>query len=163
MSTQTNVPPPEEMGPQAAAAYVMSVDAVPDDGGPNAAGPQPFDALGEWHKAVVLGVGISTDIVAQKLPFWKTSDEERKSLADAWSPLLAQWFPDAFPQWMAAAGVTLVVFGPRVVLTVDALKQEKARAKSGGASEPRQATTSNQGNAPRERGTAYPDRVEPPA
>lgn len=164
MSTQTNVPPPEEMGPQAAAAHVLAVDAVPDDGGPSIGGPPPFNAYAEWHKAVMTAVGIGTDILAPTLPFWKTGDEERRMLADAWAPMLAEWFPNAFPQWLCAAGATLVVFGPRLVMTNAVMREEERRAKEGtssSASEPRQATTSNQGNHARERGTAYPDRPNP--
>jgi hypothetical protein len=150
------------MGPQAAAEHVLQVDAVPDDGGAPPGGPPRFDAYAEWHKAVRFGSGIATDILAAKLPFWKLSEEEKQALGDAWAPMLAEWFPDAMPQWLVAAGTTLMIFGPRVMLTSEAVKEEERRQKAGGdaPSGPKpSAAPSN--DAPREKGTAYPDRAEP--
>lgn len=167
------VPPPDEVvGPQAAAQRVIEVDAVPDDGGASGpaggAPPHGFDARAEWHQAVKLGVKIPTDLLATKLPFWKLSEEELNALADGWAPMLAEWFPDAIPQWVIALGATGMILGPRAWLTYELVQEAKKRAREGGASsasppraEPSPASSRPSNDAPRDPGTGYPDRLDP--
>jgi hypothetical protein len=154
-----NTPPPaDEVGPQKAAEQVLEVNAEPFDAsseGPN--GEPTRDPVNEWRDTLIFAVGISTDMLALRWPPMATSDQERAQLADTWAPLLAKWFPETIPPELLALATTAVIFAPKIMASAALAKEKKTPEPNGPPSSAPRAT----GEAPRDRGTIYPDRIEP--
>lgn len=161
MSSPTEDPTPgEPMGPQRAAQSVLEVDAQPfdRDAPPGAGAPDPLAA---WRTSIKGSVAFVTGVLARKWPFWAVEQAESDAFADAWAPVLEEWFPGGMPPWAIALGVTGMVFGPRVLLTFEAVKLERERAARGEQPPASTSSAAASGEPHRDRGTSYPDRADP--
>lgn len=133
------------IGPQAAAAAAVEVDAVPDDGtatvpgaAPGAspgAAPSPDENIVAWKETLVMALAMLTGYAASRWPAMATSKEEIDAVSSAWAPVCAKRWPIATTPEIAAALVTAGVFAPKIV---NAMGEEK-RAKAQRAAEKRAA------------------------
>lgn len=116
------------IGPQAAAAAAIEVEAVPDDGSSAAPGaaPAPDENLVAWKETLDLALKMLTGYAAARWPSMATTAEEVDAVAGAWAPVCAKRWPIATTPEIAAALVTVGVFGPKVVNAIADEKRAKA-------------------------------------
>lgn len=127
----------EPIGPQAAAAAALEVEAVPDDGTsaapgaqpPGAEAPPPDENVRAWDEAITFVLRIATRIAADRWSSMQTSDEEIAAVSGAWSPICARRWPLAMTPELAACLVTVGVFAPKVLGAVQEERTRQAAAK----------------------------------
>lgn len=141
-------PANEPIGPQAAAAAVLEVEAIPDDGtaAPPGATPQPSEPAPEagggptldestraWRETIFVAIAAITGAASQRWKSLTTTHGEAEVVADAWAPICARRWPTAMTPEIAAAMITLGVFAPKIKGAFTEEREARAAKKAADA------------------------------
>lgn len=129
----TNAHPADELGtpvgPQAAAQEALRVEIAGHEPEPGAA-PGPEEAQLEedtWEDLLTLAIGASFEFAASVWgPTMGASEKEVATLVKPWAKVCEKHSGKVIPIEYVAIGATVLMVGPKVVLTIKANKRRKA-------------------------------------